>query len=83
MDRKLTDKEKAVIKMFADIMAEHVMGNMGNNKATINNDPRTRERVKAIASDLQAAFWWRATKDGEEYWCDVQKRLNRIAEEGY
>ena len=84
MDNKeLSDAEKDAIKKFADIIAEHVMGNMEYYEGIFNNDPLTRERVKAVAVDLQAAFWWKATKDGEEYWRDVQKRLNRIAEEGF
>ena len=79
MDRKLTDEEKDVIKKAVELAMDKIEKRIKSN----NNDTDTKVLARKLAFDLPIAFSWKETKDGEEYWRDVQKRLNRIAEEGY
>ena len=42
-----------------------------------------REVAEKLAVMLLSGFRWERTKEGEQYWHDVYKALQRIAKEGY
>ena len=48
-----------------------------------NNNTHTKELVRQLEDDMINAFTWESTEEGHDYWADVQKRLNRIAEVGF
>ena len=81
--KELTDEEKDAIKRVIDILFNLVSNKRGHAMNMVNDDPRTRKRVGAVAMSLSSTFVWVSTKEGEDYWRDVRKRLDRIAEEGW
>ena len=42
-----------------------------------------REIAEKLAVMVLSGFRWERTKEGEQYWHDVYKALQRIAKEGY
>lgn len=41
-----------------------------------------KARAGKLSMDLLAAFPWKDTAEGEDYWEDIHNRLLRISEEG-
>ena len=84
MDNKeLTDEEKVVIEKAIGVLSSLVSDRIGHAASMFNNNPETREKVKAVASGMHDAFVWKYTKEGQNYWAVVYNKLRRIAEGGF